>query len=157
METDIGVVQELLQAHRRLATALRRSTVNGLSMGLTIGVTTIYGNPGISPSQLAAELVVSRARASALIASLEKAGYCVVERDRNGARLSLTPEGEAEARKYQESVAALASTLLEGVGADACRQMMDACDRLATKLESGGAPVMPATLTRDDTEGEGED
>ena len=137
-ERAVGyLVKRVQQSVRRQCDAALRPS--GLSMAQYAAMRALADHPEASASELARLCFVTRQSLQDLLAGLRSAGFV---RDakvppRGRARsLELTPIGAKRLRAAHTAVMAVESRMLEGISANAQRQLSATLDRCAQNLEA---------------------
>ena len=137
-ERAVGyLVKRVQQSVRRQCDAALRPS--GISMAQYAAMRALSDHPEASASELARLCFVTRQSLQDLLAGLRSAGFVRNAKapPRGRARsLELTPTGTARLRAAHTAVMAVESRMLEGISANAQRQLSASLDRCAHNLEA---------------------
>jgi DNA-binding MarR family transcriptional regulator len=137
-ERAVGyLVKRVQQSVRRRCDAVLRPS--GLSMAQYAAMRALADHPEASASELARLCFVTRQSLQDLLAGLRSAGFVrdakVAPRGR-ARSLELTPTGATRLRAAHAAVMGVESQMLEGISANAQRQLSSSLDRCAQNLEA---------------------
>lgn len=137
-ERAVGyLVKRVQQSVRRQCDAALRPS--GISMAQYAAMRALSDHPEASASELARLCFVTRQSLQDLLAGLRSAGFVRNAKapPRGRARsLELTPTGTARLRAAHAAVMAVESRMLEGISANAQRQLSASLERCAQNLEA---------------------
>jgi DNA-binding MarR family transcriptional regulator len=126
---------------RRFKQRISRAEVNP---GMFSALALIRANPGLSQTDLAAEIGMDRATVVALIDALESNGWAKRTRDpadRRRHSLSITPAGLRELGKLEELALENEASVRAALGPKGMADLRRLLDRIDTALAAGDAPA----------------